>query len=70
MYSLCTPKKDESVQSIAAEEDRDTVRVLRAIYVRDFDILEKRHDRNVQCNFSNYPPDDLDGEKQWIQAVI
>ncbi|EFX75652.1 hypothetical protein DAPPUDRAFT_250108 [Daphnia pulex] len=49
---------------------RDTVRALRAIYVRDFDILEKRHDRHVQCNAPNYSPDDPDGEKQWIQDVI
>ncbi|EFX66659.1 hypothetical protein DAPPUDRAFT_262755 [Daphnia pulex] len=58
------------MQSIAAKENRDTVRALRAIYVRDFDILEKRHDRHVQCNAPNYSPDDLDGEKQWIQDVI
>ncbi|EFX63651.1 hypothetical protein DAPPUDRAFT_119016 [Daphnia pulex] len=34
------------MQSIAAKENRDTVRALCAIYVRDFDILEKRHDRH------------------------
>ncbi len=58
------------MKSIAAKEDRDTVRALRAIYVRDFDILEKRHDRHVQCNAPNYSPDDLDDEKQCIQDVI
>ncbi|EFX65353.1 hypothetical protein DAPPUDRAFT_264814 [Daphnia pulex] len=57
------------MKSIAAKEDRDNVRALRAIYVRDFDILEKLHDRHVQCNAPNYSPDDLDGEKQWIQDL-
>ncbi|EFX63856.1 hypothetical protein DAPPUDRAFT_334900, partial [Daphnia pulex] len=60
----------ESGKAIAAKEDRDTVRALRAVYVRDFDILEKRHDRYVQCKAPNYSQDDLDGEKDWIQAVI
>ncbi|EFX62575.1 hypothetical protein DAPPUDRAFT_120101 [Daphnia pulex] len=58
------------MESIAAKEDRDTVRALRAVYVRDFDLLEKRHDRYVQCKASNYSQDDLDVEKDWIQAVI
>ncbi|EFX75213.1 hypothetical protein DAPPUDRAFT_107986 [Daphnia pulex] len=58
------------MESIAAKEDRDTVRALRAVYVRDFDILEKRHDHYVQCKAPNYSQDDLDGEKDWIQAVI
>jgi hypothetical protein len=58
------------MESIAAKEDRDTVRALRAVYVRDFDSLEKRHDRYVQCKAPNYSQDDLDGEKNWIQAVI
>ncbi|EFX64396.1 hypothetical protein DAPPUDRAFT_334244 [Daphnia pulex] len=58
------------MESIAAKEDRDTVRSLRAVYVRDFDLLEKRHDRYVQCKAPNYSQDDLDGEKDWIQAVI
>ncbi|EFX78458.1 hypothetical protein DAPPUDRAFT_320461 [Daphnia pulex] len=38
------------MQSIKVGEDRDTVRALHAIYVRDFDSLEKHHDRYVQCN--------------------
>ncbi|EFX60784.1 hypothetical protein DAPPUDRAFT_275509, partial [Daphnia pulex] len=58
------------MESIAAKEDRDTVRALRAVYVRDFDFLEKRHHRYVQCKAPNYSQDDLDGEKYWIQAVI
>ncbi|EFX81257.1 hypothetical protein DAPPUDRAFT_102662 [Daphnia pulex] len=58
------------MESIAAKADRDTVRALRAVYVRDFDLLEKRHDRYVQCKAPNYSQDDLDGEKDWIQAVI
>ncbi|EFX61576.1 hypothetical protein DAPPUDRAFT_272715 [Daphnia pulex] len=58
------------LESIATKEDRDTVRALRAVYVRDFDILEKRHDRYVQCKAPNYSQDDLDGEKDWLQAVI
>ncbi|EFX62865.1 hypothetical protein DAPPUDRAFT_269554 [Daphnia pulex] len=51
------------MESIAAKEDRDTVRALRAVYVRDFDLLEKRHDRYVQCKASNYSQDDL--EAKW-----
>ncbi|EFX73475.1 hypothetical protein DAPPUDRAFT_253149 [Daphnia pulex] len=58
------------MESIAVKEDRDTVRALRAVYVRDFDLLEMRHDRYVQCKAPNYSQDDLDGEKDWIQAVI
>ncbi|KZR99466.1 Uncharacterized protein APZ42_004649 [Daphnia magna] len=58
------------LQSIRIGEDRDTVRALRANYVRDYDNLEKRHDRYVQCNTPNCTEDDLEGEKQWIQAVI
>ncbi|EFX66052.1 hypothetical protein DAPPUDRAFT_332587 [Daphnia pulex] len=58
------------MQSIIVGEDRDTVRALRAIYVREFDSLEKHHDRYVQCNAPNCSQDDFDGEKDWIQAVI
>jgi enabled protein len=58
------------MQCIAAKEDRDTVRALRAVYGSDFDSLEKRHDRYVQCKAPNYSQDDLDAEKDRIQAVI
>ncbi|KAI9550975.1 hypothetical protein GHT06_005447 [Daphnia sinensis] len=58
------------MKSIRIGDDRDTVKALRAIYVRDFDSLEKRHDRYVECNAPNYSPNDLEGEKPWIQAVI
>ena len=58
------------MQSIRVGDDRDTVRALRVNYVRDFDNLEQRHDRYVTCNTPNLSADDLDGEKQWIQAVI
>ena len=51
------------MQSIRVGDDRDTVRALRVIYVRDFDSLEKRHDRYVQCNAPSYSQDDLDGER-------
>ncbi|EFX68102.1 hypothetical protein DAPPUDRAFT_260617 [Daphnia pulex] len=58
------------MQSVKVGEDRDTVRALRALYVRDFDSLEKHHDRYVQCNAPNCSQDDFDGERDWIQAVI
>ncbi|EFX64473.1 hypothetical protein DAPPUDRAFT_334155 [Daphnia pulex] len=58
------------IQSVKVGEDRDTVRALRALYVRDFDSLEKHHDRYVQCNAPNCSQDDYDGERDWIQAVI
>ncbi|EFX75875.1 hypothetical protein DAPPUDRAFT_322944 [Daphnia pulex] len=58
------------MQSVKVGEDRDTVRALRAIYVRDFDSLEKHHDRYVQCNAPNCSQDDFDGERDWIQAYI
>ncbi|EFX66786.1 hypothetical protein DAPPUDRAFT_115990 [Daphnia pulex] len=58
------------MQSIKVGEDRDTVRAFRAIYVRDFDSLEKHHDRYVQCNAPNCSQDDFDGERDWIEAVI
>ena len=58
------------MNSVRIGEDRDTVRALRAIYVRDYDSLEKRHDRYVHYNTPNCSQDDLDGERDWIQAVI
>ncbi|EFX68133.1 hypothetical protein DAPPUDRAFT_114838 [Daphnia pulex] len=58
------------MQSVKVGEDRDTVRALRALYVRDFDSLEKHHDRYVRCNAPNCSQDDFDGERDWIQAVI
>ncbi|XP_057374666.1 uncharacterized protein LOC130695542 [Daphnia carinata] len=57
-------------QSVRIGEDRDTVRALRANYVREFDSLETCHDRYVQCNAPNCSANDLEGEIQWIQAVI
>ena len=58
------------MQAIRVGDDRDAIRALRVNYVREFDELEKRHDRYVHCNIPNLSTDDLDGEKQWIQAVI
>jgi hypothetical protein len=58
------------LQSVRIGEDWDTVRAYRVVYVREFDSLEQQHDRYVQCNAPNCSQDDLDGERDWIQAVI
>ncbi|EFX64058.1 hypothetical protein DAPPUDRAFT_334647 [Daphnia pulex] len=44
------------MQSVKVGEDRDTVRALRALYVRDFDSLEKR----VECHrYNRYNESDV-----------
>jgi hypothetical protein len=50
--------------------DRDEIRALRAVYVRDFEELERRHVRYVSANLANFSSDDLEGQRHWIQAVI
>ena len=56
------------MQAVRIGDDRDEIRALRAVFVRDFDDLEKRHDRYVSVNTLNLTIDDLDGEKQWMQV--
>ena len=58
------------VQAVRVGEDRDTVRAQRAVYVRDFDNLERRHDRYVSVKYGSVSNEETEGEKQWIQAVI
>ena len=58
------------MNAIRVGDDRDTVRALRVNYVSRFDNLEIRHDRYVNSIAANAAPDDLDGEAQWLQAVI
>jgi|LakMenEpi03Aug12_release.lakeMendotaPanAssembly.Ray.scaffolds.fasta_scaffold615270_2 hypothetical protein len=58
------------VQAVGVGEDRDTVRAQRAVYVRDFDNLERRHDRYVSVKYGSSSNEETEGEKQWIKAVI
>jgi hypothetical protein len=58
------------VQAVRVGEDRDTVRAQRAVYVRDFDNLERRHDRYVSVKYGSSSNEETEGEKQWIQVVI
>ena len=58
------------MNAIRVGDDRDTVRALRVNYVSRFDNLEIRHDRYVNSIAANAAQDDLDGEAQWLQAVI
>ncbi len=67
---VLTNAGNKLMQSIIVGEDRDSIQALCAIFVREFDSLEKHHDRYVQCNAPNCSQDDFDGEKDWIQAVI
>ena len=58
------------MNAIRVGDDRDSVRASRVNYVSRFDNLEIRHDRYVNSIAANAAPDDLDGEAQWLQAVI
>ncbi len=58
------------MQAMRVGDDRDTVRELRVHFVSRFDNLEIRHDRYVNSIASNSALDYLDGETQWLQAVI
>jgi hypothetical protein len=54
------------MQAVRIGDDRDEIRALRAVFVRDFDDLEKRYDRYVSVNTVNLTIDDSDGERQWM----
>ncbi|EFX67618.1 hypothetical protein DAPPUDRAFT_330884 [Daphnia pulex] len=58
------------MKAVRIGSDRDEVRALRAVYVRDFEELERRHDRYVCASLANFSSNDLEGQRQWIQAVI
>ncbi|XP_057368282.1 uncharacterized protein LOC130689298 [Daphnia carinata] len=56
--------------AVRVGEDRDTVRALRATYIRDYDELEERHDRFLQFFAPDAPSEALAGEQLWLQAVV
>jgi hypothetical protein len=58
------------MQAVRIGADHDEIRALRAVSVRDFEDLERRHDRYVIANAVNFSSNDLDGQRQWKQAVI
>jgi hypothetical protein len=58
------------MKAVRIGADLDEIWALRAVYVRDFEDLEKRHYRYLSVNTVNFSSDDLDGQRQWIQAVF
>lgn len=47
--------------------DRDQLRKFRALVVRDFDDMERRHDRYLR--YLNALPNDLEAEAEWLVVV-
>ncbi|KAI9549417.1 hypothetical protein GHT06_004464 [Daphnia sinensis] len=68
--SIHTKSGKRLMIAVRAGDDRDTVRALRATYVRDYDDLERRHDRFLQFSSANLSPEAITGEQNWLQAVI
>ncbi len=68
--AVLTKSGKKLMAAIRVSDDRDTVRALRANYVRDYDDLERRHDRFINVFIPLLTPEAIDGEGQWLQAVI
>ncbi|EFX73510.1 hypothetical protein DAPPUDRAFT_325221 [Daphnia pulex] len=68
--SVHTKSGKKMMKAVRIGSDRDEVRALRAVYVRDFEELERRHDRYVCASLATFSSNDLEGQRQWIQAVI
>ena len=52
---------------IKVGEDRDQIRTLRALIVRDYDEMERRHDRYLRYLIAS--PDDIEAEAEWLRGV-
>ena len=67
--STLTKTEKKMANAIRAGEDRDTIRTIRAVYVRDYEDLEKRHCRFIEFATPHLTQEGLASEKQWLDVV-